>query len=71
MKQGGGSSPSALTQNSSLLRGIEAGGRFVEVNHDILLLGVVLQDDLVGLPSDTGLLIAAEGRAPRESYYRC
>ena len=48
MKQGGGSFPSALTQDSSLLRGIEAGGRFVEVNHDILLLGVVLQDDLVG-----------------------
>ena len=52
--------------SACLLGRVEARGRFSEVNHDVLLLGVVLQDDLVGLTADAGLLVAAEGGAGRD-----
>ena len=40
---------------------IESAGSLGQINHDILHLCVVLQNNLMGLTANTGLLVAAEG----------
>lgn len=44
-----------------LLCRIESAGSLGQINHDILHLCVVLQNNLMGLTANTGLLVAAEG----------
>ena len=47
-----------------LLCRIESAGSLGQINHDILHLGIVIQDYLVGFTSNAGLLISAKGGSP-------
>lgn len=40
---------------------IESAGSFREIDHNILHLSIVLQNNLMGLAANTGFLVAAEG----------
>ena len=45
---------------------IKSGGNLCQIDHDILHLGIVIQDYLVGFTSNAGLLISAKGGSLRD-----
>ena len=45
---------------------IKSSRRLCHINHNVLHLGIMFQDDLMGLSSDTGCLAAAKWSAFRD-----